>query len=449
MEITISDRDQENKVTLSFQTEKGKAKDAYSKTLKRLSKDLTIKGFRKGKVPTKIAEEHFGPDYIKAETLDNKFLSDLFEEVFQAKGLKVLQITTVQKVEFNDPEDSISIEAVVELFPEITLPDYTQMSVDVKVPMVNPEDQRKQILDKLINDSSRFVESSDAIEMGNEVVFDFDGRFQKEDGSWEAKPGMKSESYQIIIESGRFIENFLEQMVGMKPGEEKELDVNFPEGYHDAELSGRPAKFVVKVHKVSKPVRQNLDDIFAMGLGYESFEDLNKKILEEVERINKSNTRAQAGEIIINKLIDEIQMNISQSMIQREFESELKMHQKSNNWSDQDTEDFTSSLDMDSELKAAEKKIRRSVILTTLINDLKLEATEEDIQQAFQRLNLPRNFEIPKANMPAIIGRLNLEVVTQKAVDHLIDSVKVNYQEMPLEEYEKEFGHVHGPHCNH
>jgi trigger factor len=449
MQITISDRDQENKVTLSFQTEKGKAKDAYSKTLKRLSKDLTIKGFRKGKVPSKIAEEHFGPEYIKAETLDNKFLSDLFEEVFQAKGLKVLQITTVQKVEFNDPEDSISIEAVVELFPEISLPDYTQMSVDVKVPMVNPEDQRKQILDKLINDSTRFVESTDAIEMGDEVVFDFDGRFQKEDGSWEAKPGMKSESYQIIIESGRFIENFLEQMVGMKPGDEKELDVNFPEGYHDAELSGRPAKFVVKVHKVSKPARQNLDDIFAMGLGYESFEDLNKKILEEVERINKSNTRAQAGEVVINKLIDEIQMNISQSMIQREFESELKMLQKSNNWSDKDTEEFTSSLDMDSELKAAEKKIRRSVILTTLINDLKLEASEEEIQQAFQRLNLPRNFEIPKANLPAIVGRLNLEVVTQKAVDHLIDSVKVNYQEMPLEEYEKEFGHVHGPHCNH
>jgi trigger factor len=449
MQITISDRDQENKVTLSFQTEKGKAKDAYSKTLKRLSKDLTIKGFRKGKVPSKIAEEHFGPEYIKAETLDNKFLSDLFEEVFQAKGLKVLQITTVQKVEFNDPEDSISIEAVVELFPEISLPDYTQMSVDVKVPMVNPEDQLKQILDKLINDSTRFVESTDAIEMGDEVVFDFDGRFQKEDGSWEAKPGMKSESYQIIIESGRFIENFLEQMVGMKPGDEKELDVNFPEGYHDAELSGRPAKFVVKVHKVSKPARQNLDDIFAMGLGYESFEDLNKKILEEVERINKSNTRAQAGEVVINKLIDEIQMNISQSMIQREFESELKMLQKSNNWSDKDTEEFTSSLDMDSELKAAEKKIRRSVILTTLINDLKLEASEEEIQQAFQRLNLPRNFEIPKANLPAIVGRLNLEVVTQKAVDHLIDSVKVNYQEMPLEEYEKEFGHVHGPHCNH
>jgi trigger factor len=449
MEITISDRDQENKVTLSFQTEKGKAKEAYSKTLKRLSRDLTIKGFRKGKVPSKIAEQHFGAEYIKAETLDNRFLSELFEEVFQAKGLKVLQITTVQKVEFNDPEDSISIEAVVELFPEITLPDYSAMSVDVKVPSLDPEEQRAKILEKLINDSARFVESSDAIAMGDEVVFDFDGRFQKEDGTWEAKPGMKSESYQIIIESGRFIENFLEQMVGMKTGEEKELDVNFPEGYHDAELSGRPAKFLVKIHKVAKPIKQNLDDIFAMGLGYESFDDLNKKIIEEVERINKTNSRAQAGEAIIGKLIDEVQMNISQSMIQREFESELKMLQKSNNWSDKDTQEFTSSLDMDSELKAAEKKIRRSVILTTIINELKLEATEEDIQQAFQKLNLPTNFEIPKANLPAIVSRLNLEVVTQKAVDHLVDTVKVNYQEMPLEEYEKEFGHVHGPHCNH
>ena len=449
MQITISERDQENKITLSFQTEKGKAKEAYSRTLKRLSKDLTIKGFRKGKVPTKIAEQHFGPEYIKAETLDNKFLSDLFEEVFQAKGLKVLHITTVQKVEFNDPEDSISIEAVVELFPEVALPDYTQWSVDVKIPKNDPEEQLQKTLDKILSESSSFQESSEAIEMGDEVVFDFDGKFQKEDGSWEAKPGMKSESYQIIIESGRFIENFLEQMVGMKTGEEKELDVSFPEGYHDAELSGRPAKFLVKIHKVSKPVKQALDDSFAQRLGYESAEMIKSKIKEEIERINTTNTRAQAGEVIINKLIDEVQMNISQSMIDREFESELKTLQRSNHWSDEQTEEFKSSLDMDSELKAAEKKIRRSVILTTLINDLKLEASEEEIQQAFQRLNLPPNFEIPKANLSAVVGRLNLEVVTQKAVDHLIDSVKVNYQEMPLEEYEKEFGHVHGPHCNH
>jgi trigger factor len=449
MQITISERDQENKITLSFQTEKGKAKEAYSRTLKRLSKDLTIKGFRKGKVPTKIAEQHFGPDYIKAETLDNKFLSDLFEEVFQAKGLKVLHITTVQKVEFNDPEDSISIEAVVELFPEVALPDYTQWSVDVKIPKNDPEEQLHKTLDKILSEASSFQETTEAIEMGDEVVFDFDGKFQKEDGSWEAKPGMKSESYQIIIESGRFIENFLEQMVGMKAGEEKELDVSFPEGYHDEELSGRPAKFLVKIHKVSKPVKQVLDDSFAQSLGYDSAESIQAKIKEEIERINKINTRAQAGDAIINKLIDEVQMNVSQSMIDREFESELKMLQKSNYWSDEQVEEFKSSLDMDSELKAAEKKIRRSVILTTLINDLKLEATEEEIQQAFQRLNLPPNFEIPKANLPAVVGRLNLEVVTQKAVDHLVDSVKVNYQEMPLEEYEKEFGHVHGPHCNH
>jgi FKBP-type peptidyl-prolyl cis-trans isomerase (trigger factor) len=176
---------------------------------------------------------------------------------------------------------------------------------------------------------------------------------------------------------------------------------------------------------------------------------LESKIKEEIERINKNNTRAQAGEVIINKLIDDVEINISKSMIDREFESELNTLQRSNYWSDEQTEEFKSSLNMESELKAAEKKIRRSVILTTLINELKLEATEEEIQQAFQKLNLPPNFEIPKANLPAIVGRLNLEVLTQKAVDHLIDSVKVNYQEMPIEEFEKEFGHVHGPHCNH
>lgn len=449
MQVTVSERDKDNCVSVSFETEKGRAKDAYSRTLKRLGKELTIKGFRKGKVPVKVVEDHFGRDYIKAETLDNKFLSDLFEEVFQSQGLKVMHIATVQKVEFNDPEDRILVEATVELFPEVEVPDYKKIKVSVKVPKANVEDQIKQTLEKVRTNTAGFVESNGAIEMGDEVIFDFEGSFKKDDGTWEAKPGMKAEGYQVIIEAGRFIANFLEQMVGMKTGDEKELDVEFPEGYHDPELSGKPAKFKVKIHKISKPDRQELNDDFAKAVGHESMDDLYAKVREELERINESNKRFYTGEAIVNKLIEDIEMNISEAMIQREFDNELKVMQRSNHWSDTQVEEFKETLKMDEELAAAQKKIRRSIILTTIINKENLEATEEDIQKAFSRLNLPPNFDISKANMPAIVSRLSLDVVTQKAVDLLIDNAKIDYEEVDQSEFEQEHGHVHGPHCNH
>jgi FKBP-type peptidyl-prolyl cis-trans isomerase (trigger factor) len=166
-------------------------------------------------------------------------------------------------------------------------------------------------------------------------------------------------------------------------------------------------------------------------------------------RINESNKRFYTGEAIVNKLIEDIDMNISQAMIQREFDNELKVMQKSNRWSDTQVEEFQATLDMTEELTAAQKKIRRSVILTTIINKENLQATEEDIQKAFSKLNLPADFDISKANMPAIVGRLSLDVVTQKAVDILIDSVSVEYQEVDPAEFEQEHGHVHGPDCNH
>lgn len=450
MQVTVSERDKDNCVLVSFETEKGRAKDAYSRTLKKLGKDLTIKGFRKGKVPTKVVEEHFGRDYIKAETLDNKFLSDLFEEAFQAQGLKVMHISNVEKVEFNDPEDRILVEAKVELFPEIALPDYKAIKVSVKVPKIDVEEQIKQTLDKVRTNTSKFTESPNGtIAMGDEVIFDFDGSYQKEDGSWEPKPGMKAEGYQVIIEPGRFIANFLEQMVGMKVGDEKELDVDFPEGYHDPDLSGKPAKFKVKIHKISKPEQQELNDEFAKSVGHDNLDDLLSKVREELVRINESNRRYYTGEALVNKLIEDIDMSISESMIQREFDSELRILQKSNRWTDAETEEFKETLDMDKELEAAQKKIRRSVILTSIINKENIEANEEDIQKAFSRLNLPPNFDISKANMPAIVSRLNLDVVTQKAIDVLIESASVEYQEVDQSEFEQEHGHVHGPHCNH
>ncbi|MEY3370365.1 MAG: hypothetical protein RLZZ361_1035 [Cyanobacteriota bacterium] len=449
MEITISDRDQENKITLSFQTEKGKAKEAYLKTVKNISKDLTIKGFRKGKAPLRVVEDYYGKENIRAQTLDNKFLSKLFEEVFQLQGLKVMQIASVEKVEFNDPDESISIEAIVELFPEITLPDFKSMSIDVKIPKFDIDDQVQKTIEQYLLEAVTYEESNEAIEMDDIVVFDFDGRFLQEDGNWISKSGMKAESYQCVIKSKKFIDNFLEQLVGMKAGEEKEIDVTFPADYHDAELANRPAKFLIKIHKVSKSCKPTLDDSFVQSIGYDSVEDLKQKAIEVITTYNQNNIRSITGETILNKLIEEIPINLSASIVEKEYLSDLKNYQTAHNLSDEELEDIKNNLDMNLELKSAGNKIKRSIIITTIVNAQGFEASEEEIQTAFQNLDLPANFQLPKANLPAIVSRLNLEVVSKKAVDYLVDSININYQEVPKEEYHAQDGHVHGPHCNH
>ena len=93
IKVKVSEKDENNVVELSFETEPGHAKESYERTLKRLGSKLAIKGFRQGKAPLKVIEEHFGSDYVRAQTLDNRFISELFEEVFKQEDLNVVHIS--------------------------------------------------------------------------------------------------------------------------------------------------------------------------------------------------------------------------------------------------------------------------------------------------------------------------------------------------------------------
>lgn len=448
MQITISEVDENNLVTLSYESEPGRGKEAYDKTVKKLGGSLAIKGFRKGKAPKKIIEEHFGVENIKAETLNNEFLSQLLDEAIKEKDLSVVNIDKIEKVDFNDPEKPISIEAKVELFPEVKLPDFSEIKVKVQIPKFDIEEKMVQTLDNVRLKDATFKDSDEALEMGDEIVFDFDGSFKKDDGEWEAKPGMQSEGFQTVVEKGRFIDGFLEQMIGMKKDEEKELEVKFPDTYHDAELSGKDAKFKVKLHKVAKAEKPELDDEYAKKLGFEDVAAMNVKVREELERVSDSNKKHYTSEVVVTKLVELAEMKLSENMIEREIHHDLALMQQQNKWSDQELQDFSKTMKMDEEKTAAKKKLERSVVLTSIIREKKLEATEEEIQQAFASLQLPPGFDTSKMHMPSVISKLNMDVLTGKAVDLIIEGAEIEYEEID----EKDFiepGHVHGPDCNH
>jgi trigger factor len=450
MQVTVGAKDENNIVTIDIETEPGYAKDAYSKTVRKLGGSVNIKGFRKGKAPLKVIEEHVGPERIRAEVMSNNFISNLFEEVFKQEELNVLHIPGIEKLEFNDPEDSIKISAKLELYPDVSLPDYSGFNLTVKVPKIELDKQINETLDRVQLNNSKFEESDSPVEMGDEIVFDFDGSYLKEDGTWEPKPGMKAESYQTIVESGRFIDNFLEQMVGMKAGEEKELEVQFPENYHDADLNGKPAKFKVKIHTVSKPSKPDLNDEFAKTLGLETMEEVRKKIQEEIERVSALNKKNIISEAVMKEMLDRTEMNISRSMIQRELDNDLAIMQKQRKWNDTQLKDFIGTLDMEKEEAAAEDKLRRSVILTTIIKQEKFEVSPEEIQAAFSQYRFPQDFDLSKVDLGAVASKLNMDLLAEKALEHIVNKANIQTEEVAPEELPHDHpGHVHGAHCNH
>lgn len=450
IKVTIGERDENNIIDVSFETEPGRASEDYKKTLRRVGGNISIKGFRKGKAPLKVIEEYVGAEQVKAETLNNTFISKLFEEVFQQEDMNVVHISNIEKVEFDDPDESIKVEAKVELFPEVNLPKYEEIKLSVTVPKFDIEEQEKETLERILDNNSVFEESEEPIEMKDEIIFDFDGSYQNEEGEWIPKAGMKAEKYQIIVEPGRFIENFLEQMVGMKVDEEKELDVTFPEGYHDPDLDGKPAKFKVKVHKISKPKKPELDDELAKKMNFDDVKTLKEKVREEIEKNAEDTRRSITSEAVIKELVDRVEVQLSKSMIEREVDHDLALLQKQNGWDDDKLKQYISELNMEDEEKAAADKLKRSVIVTTVIKEEKLEASPEDVQAEFAKYNFPPDFDMSKVNVPAVVQRLNLDILSRKAIETIAEKADIQYDELSPEEFEKQTGtHVHGAHCDH
>ncbi len=441
MQVTITEKDDNNIVTVTLETEPGRAKEAYSKTLRRLGNNLSIKGFRKGKAPVKVVEGHFGPDQIRAETISNEFLSELLDEAFKTQDLNVVHIPNIERVEFDDPEATVTIEAKVELFPEVTLGDYKKLKLTVEVPKVNIDEQCKSTLDRLMLQQSTYQESDAAVEMGDEIVLDFDGQYKKDDGSYEAKPGMKAEGFQTIVEAGRFIDNFLEQTVGMKAGDSKDIHVKFPDAYHDMDLAGKDAKFAVKIQKVSKPQKPELNDEFAKLFNIDTIDELQKRIREEITNVSEQTRKGIVSEAIITEIHSQSKVKLSESMVERELENDLATMQYRNHMNDAQIKDYIQNMDRQAELDQARKKLEKSIIITSIIKDEKLAVTEEEVRAELGKLNLPPDFDMAKLDMGALINRINLDLLTQKAIDLLISNANIEYKEVE--------GHVHGPNCGH
>lgn len=441
MQVTVTDKDENNIATINFETEAGIAKDAYSKTLKALAKDLTIKGFRKGKAPIKVVEDHFGAERVRAETVNNQFLSSLFDKVFKEQDLNVVNIPQVSKVEFDSPEAAIKVEAKIELFPEVKMADYAKFKLTVDVPKIDIDAQYADTLKRLTSQQAAYTESDKAIEISDEIILDFDGSFKNDAGEFEPKDGMKAEGFQTIVEPGRFIDNFLEQTVGMKAGDEKEIDVKFPDQYHDPELASRDAKFKVKIQKVSKAAAPEMNDDFAKNFGIETMDELSTKITEEVTKLSEQTRKGITSEAIITELHAQSTVKISEAMVSRELENDVATLQYQNKWDEEQVKDYLSSMDREAEMAKAREKLEKSILITTIIREQKMEVGEDEIRAEISKLNFPPDMDSSKIDMEALVNRLNLDLLTQKAVDLLIEAADIEYKEVE--------GHVHTADCNH
>jgi|GEM_PF-3131500 len=440
MQITVTKEDK-NISTIEIETAPGRALKAYEQTLRQLSKNLNLPGFRKGKIPTKMVESHYGEDYIKSQTVNLNFISELLFEAFTEKKLEVLFVPNIENVEFNDPNGTVKVKAKIELFPEVKLGKYKGKEVEVEIHEFDEKQYTAETLERLQKQFANYAETTDAVAMGDEIIFDFTGEVNKgtkKKPEWEAKPEMAASQYQTVVETGRFIPNFLEQIVGMKANDEKDIEVKFPDDYHAADIAGKDAKFKIKVHQVLRASLPEANDELASRVGFTNLDELKAKIVEEMTKVQDQNKKTASAEAVLNLVSELSDIEINEQMIEREIQSGLERIQQNNRWSQEQLSEFKESLNLENERKSAEKNLRRSFIISTVIKNGEFEVTDAEIDAALQEaLSNPYN-NFQNLDLPKVKGNIRSQLISDKAIQSLVDACKLKF--VP---------HVHGENCAH
>ena len=394
---------------------------AYNKNKNKIS----VPGFRKGKAPRKMIEQLYGSQ-IFFEDAANEIIPDACADAAKESGLDIVSQpkVSIEQLEAGKP---FIFAAEVAVRPEVELGEYKGVEVtkaDAEVTDADVEEELKKVQDQ----NSRTVSVEDrAVKDGDMTVIDFEGFI---DG--EAFEGGKGENYPLTIGSHSFIDTFEEQMIGMNIGEEKELNVTFPEDYHAENLKGKPATFKVTVKEIKEKQLPELDDDFAQDVSdfdtlAEYKDDLKKKIAERKESEAKAKKESEA----IEKVVEAAKMDIPQAMIDTQVNRMLEDFAMRLQQQGLSVEQYfqytgmTADKIMEEMKPEAVKRIKNSLVLEAVAKAENIEVSEEEFEAELQKMADMYKMEIEKIKefmQDAEAKQMKDDIAIQKAVELIVSS---------------------------
>jgi trigger factor len=418
-----------NQGVLTVEVDAAQVDAALDQAFKKVVQKVQVPGFRKGKIPRKLFEARFGVESLYQDALDI-LLPVAYGQAVRETGIEPVDRPEVDVEQIGKGQNLI-FKATVTVKPEVKLGDYKNLTVEMKDFTVTNEDVEAELKRMQERHAELVVVEEGKAQEGDMVVIDFEGFLEG-----EAFEGGKAENYTLELGSGTFIAGFEEQVVGMEIGEEKEINVTFPEEYHSPNLAGKAAVFKVKLNGIKRKNLPALDDEFAKDVSeFDTLEELKadtKKKLEEKAAREKEN---YIREQLVLKAAENAEMDIPNVMIEQEldqmvneFAQRLQMQGMSIDlyyqFSGMDESKLRDQLRAD-----ATTRVRTALTLEAIAKAENIEATEEDINEELNKL--ASMYGRPADELRKIfsaqdgLAGLYRDVQTRKTVDFLVAENKV------------------------
>ncbi|MED0869334.1 trigger factor [Bacillus spizizenii] len=413
-----------NEGVLTVEVDAETFKTALDDAFKKVVKQVSIPGFRKGKIPRGLFEQRFGVEALYQDALDI-LLPVEYPKAVEEAGIEPVDRPEID-VEKIEKGESLIFTAKVTVKPEVKLGDYKGLGVEKDDATVTDEDVQNELKALQERQAELVVKEEGAVEEGNTVVLDFEGFV---DG--EAFEGGKAENYSLEVGSGSFIPGFEEQLVGLEAGAEKDVEVTFPEEYHAEELAGKPAVFKVKIHEIKAKELPELDDEFAKDIDeeVETLAELTEKTKKRLEEAKENEADAKLREELVLKASENAEMDVPQAMVDTELDRMLKEFEQRLQMQGMNLELYTQFSGQDEaalkeQMKEdAEKRVKSNLTLEAIAKAENLEVTDEEVDAELTKM--AEAYNMPVENIKQAIGSTDAmkeDLKVRKAIDFLVEN---------------------------
>ena len=419
----------ERKVTLSLPWSSINAE--CDKRLKQTARKARIDGFRPGKAPLSMIQSMYGA------SIQNDVMNELAQKVFfdtaVAEGWKIAGMPRLEGVEGQDDKENFLFSGVFEVFPEVKVGNLSGQEVEKVTASVGDAEVEKTI-DILRQQRTRFNHTERAAKDGDRVIIDFAGKI---DG--EAFAGGSAENYAFVLGQGQMLPEFEAGVNGLKEGESKDVEVNFPEDYHGKEVAGKTAVFTITVRNVAEPVLPEVDEVFAKALGITdgNIETMRAEVKKNVEREVKRRVDSQNKEAAMEALLAVSELQVPNALINEEA-ARLAAEMKQNfiNQGMADAKNLDLPLDMFKE--QAERRVKLGLILAEVVQANGLEPSKEQIDAVIA--DFAESYEDPQevidwyhADNSRLQGPTSL-AVEANVTDFVLSKAKVTEKALSFDE---------------
>ena len=421
MNIKSNEKKENSTYELVIEVGAAEFQAAIDKVYNRQKKSINVPGFRKGKAPRKMVEKMYGAEIFFEDAISLAY-PDAYEAALKEAGVDPVAYPQLEVLDVS--ADGFTFKAAVTVKPEASIKDYKGLSVarpDVKVSAADIKGELKPYIDR----ASRLVSVERKAKKGDTAVIDFEGF---KDGV--PFQGGKGENYSLELGSGSFVPGFEDQVIGMKAGEEKDLDITFPEDYAP-ELAGAQVVFKVKVHEVKEKQEPELDDEFAKDVSeFETLDEFKKDLGEKLKARRQEQADREFETAVIDALIEKLECDVPQAMV--DYQADKMLDDYANRVQSQGIrfEDYLRMMgmsmdDMREQSKtAAARTVRSDLALEAVAAAEGIEVSDAAVDEEIARLAEQYKMEEDKVRSIVNVDDIRRDLTMRGALDLVKSSAK-------------------------